>query len=107
LISINFFWQRRAARQALKELFLSPDYQRKFVWTSKQKSRLIESILIKIPLPIFYIDARNDDKWVVIDGLQRFTTIFEYLKDGFRLSSMEYLTHLNGKMFSTLERKYQ
>jgi len=91
----------------LKELFLSPDYQRKFVWTPKQKSRLIESILIKIPLPIFYIDARDDDKWVVIDGLQRLTTIFTYLDDGFRLSNMEYLKDLTGKSFSKLERKYQ
>lgn len=107
IVSSTFQAEYMLKKYKLKELFLSPDYQRKFVWTSKQKSRLIESILIKIPLPIFYIDARNDDKWVVIDGLQRFTTIFEYLKDGFRLSSMEYLTNLNGKKFSTLERKYQ
>lgn len=91
----------------LGELQLSPDYQRNFVWTSKQKSRLIESILIKIPLPIFYIDARNEDKWIVIDGLQRITTIFTYMEDEFKLSSMEYLTQLNGKKFSKLERKYQ
>jgi len=90
-----------------KELELSPDYQRNFVWTSKQKSRLIESILIKIPLPIFYIDARDEDKWVVVDGLQRLTTIFTFIDNEFRLSNLEFLHDLNGKKFDKLERKYQ
>jgi len=90
-----------------KELELSPDYQRNFVWTSKQKSRLIESILIKIPLPIFYIDSRNEDKWVVVDGLQRLTTIFTFIDNEFRLSNLEFLKELNGKKFDKLDRKYQ
>ena len=90
-----------------KELDLSPDYQRNFVWTSRQKSKLIESILIGIPLPIFYIDTRNEDKWLVIDGLQRLTTIFTYMDDEFKLMSLQYLNHLKGKKFSQLERKYQ
>lgn len=89
------------------EIQLSPDYQRNFVWTSKQKSRLIESMLIQIPLPIFYIDARDEDKWIVIDGLQRLSSIFYYLQDDFKLSNLEYLKELNGKRFSKLERKYQ
>lgn len=90
-----------------EEIQLSPDYQRNFVWTSKQKSRLIESMLIQIPLPIFYIDARDEDKWIVIDGLQRLSSIFYYLQDEFKLSNLEYLKELNGKKFSKLERKYQ
>ena len=90
-----------------EEIILSPDYQRNFVWTSKQKSRLIESMLIQIPLPIFYIDARDEDKWIVIDGLQRLSSIFYYLEDEFKLSNLEYLKELNGKKFSKLERKYQ
>ncbi len=90
-----------------EEILLSPEYQRNFVWTSKQKSRLIESMLIQIPLPIFYIDARDEDKWIVIDGLQRLSSIFYYLLDDFKLSNLEYLKELNGKKFSKLERKYQ
>lgn len=107
IISNTFQAEYLLKKYKLGELKLSPDFQRKFVWTPMQKSRLIESILIKIPLPIFYIDARNDDQWVVIDGLQRLTTIFSYLSDSFKLSSMEYLTQLNTKKFSKLERKYQ
>ncbi|RBQ29297.1 DUF262 domain-containing protein [Aliarcobacter vitoriensis] len=90
-----------------KELELSPDYQRNFVWNGKEKSRLIESIIIKIPLPLFYIDSRDEDKWIVIDGLQRLTTIFDFMDDKFKLTNMEYLDGLKGKKFSTLERKYQ
>ena len=90
-----------------EEILLSPEYQRNFVWTSKQKSRLLESMLIQIPLPIFYIDARDEDKWIVIDGLQRLSSIFYYLLDDFKLSNLEYLKELNGKKFSKLERKYQ
>lgn len=89
------------------ELILSPDYQRNFVWTAKQKSRLIESILINIPLPIFYIDARNEDKWIVIDGLQRLTSIFKFMDNEFKLTNLEYLKNLNGKKFKDLDRKFQ
>ncbi len=54
------------------ELNLTPDFQRKDgIWNPRTKSRLIESILIRIPLPAFYMDATDEDKWVVIDGLQR------------------------------------
>lgn len=90
-----------------KELELSPDYQRNFVWKSRQKSKLIESILIRIPLPTFYLDTRNEDQWVVIDGLQRLTTIFTYMDDDFKLINLQYLKHLNGKKWSKLDRKYQ
>lgn len=62
----------------LKELNLNPDFQRNEVWKDKQKSRLIESILIKIPIPSFYIDARDESNWIVIDGLQRLSTIIRY-----------------------------
>lgn len=97
----------RKFKREPKELELSPDYQRNFVWTSKQKSRLIESILIKIPLPIFYIDARDEDKMVVVDGLQRLTSIFLFLDNKFKLTNLEFLKELNGKKFTKLERKYQ
>jgi hypothetical protein len=90
-----------------KELELSPDYQRNFVWKPKQKSKLIESILIRIPLPTFYIDTRNEDQWVVIDGLQRLTTIFTYMDNQFKLTNLEYMPELNGKYWKSLDRKYQ
>ncbi|WP_373002627.1 DUF262 domain-containing protein [Sulfurimonas sp.] len=90
-----------------KELELSPDYQRNFVWKPRQRSKLIESILIRIPLPTFYIDTRNEDQWIVIDGLQRLTSIFTYIDNEYKLINLQYLTHLNGKKWKDLDRKYQ
>jgi len=91
----------------LGELNLNPDFQRNEVWKIKQKSRLIESILIKIPIPSFYIDARDEANWIVIDGLQRLSTIIRYMKDEFRLKDIEFLKELDGKKFSELDRNFQ
>jgi hypothetical protein len=91
----------------LGELNLNPDFQRNEVWKIKQKSRLIESILIKIPIPSFYIDARDESNWIVIDGLQRLSTIIRYMKDEFLLKDLEFLKELDEKKFSQLDRNFQ
>ena len=58
------------------EIDLLPDFQRRAgLWTNIQKSQLIESLILRIPLPAFYFDASNNDKWIVIDGLQRLTKV--------------------------------
>ncbi|TAE60952.1 MAG: DUF262 domain-containing protein [Nostocales cyanobacterium] len=97
---------RRIGQEALN---LSPDFQRQAgIWTPDAKSRLIESILIRIPLPAFYIDATNDDQWVVVDGLQRLSALKEFVTDNkLILTGLEYLKHLNGKTYKELEPKYQ
>jgi Protein of unknown function DUF262 len=92
-----------------QELDLAPGFQRKGgIWKNDAQSRLIESMLIRIPLPAFYMDATNDEKWLVVDGLQRLTTLKRFMiaKD-LRLSGMEFLTHLNGKSYDELPRNYQ
>ena len=62
------------------ELEFDSSFQRKSgLWNKKQKSQLIESIFLKIPLPAFYFDASDDDKWQIIDGLQRIGTIKEFV----------------------------
>ncbi len=98
---------RLVKRYDEKTLNLNPDFQRNEVWKSKQRSRLIESILIKIPIPSFYIDARNESNWIVIDGLQRLSSIIRYIKDEYVLEDLEFLKDLEGKKFSDLERTYQ
>lgn len=62
-----------------KEIDIHPDFQRFFRWTLVQKSRLIESLLLGIPIPPIFVSQRNDGIWDVIDGLQRLSTIFEFL----------------------------
>lgn len=91
----------------LGELNLNPDFQRNEVWQIRQKSRLIESILIKIPIPSFYIDARDESNWIVIDGLQRLSTIIRYMKNEYALKDLEFLQELEGKKFSQLDRNFQ
>jgi uncharacterized protein with ParB-like and HNH nuclease domain len=92
-----------------EELDLTPDFQRKDgIWNPRTKSRLIESILIRIPLPAFYMDATDEDKWVVIDGLQRLTTLKMFVNDkSLKLSELEFLTHLENTTFDELPRNLQ
>lgn len=59
------------------DLDIHPEFQRLFRWSDEQKSNLIESILLGIPLPTIFVSQRNDGVWDVIDGLQRLSTIFQ------------------------------
>lgn len=91
-----------------KEIDLQPDFQRHVVWDDVRQSRLIESILIRIPLPAFYLDARDEDKWLIVDGLQRLYTLDRfYNKNTLALKNLEFLKELDGKPFSQLPRKFQ
>ncbi|MDZ4720297.1 MAG: DUF262 domain-containing protein [Roseiflexaceae bacterium] len=86
-----------------KSINLAPDFQRNFVWNDTRKSRLIESILLRIPLPAFYLDAAIDDTWLVVDGLQRLSTLDDFLNKGkLVLSNLEFLIELEGKHFKEL-----
>lgn len=73
------------------DIDMNPDFQRNFVWNSLQKSRLIESILLRIPLPMFYFSEDEEGRLSVIDGLQRLTTINEFMDNKFPLQNLEYL----------------
>jgi len=88
---------------------LQPGFQRKSnIWKPEVQSRLIESILIRIPIPVFYMDTRNEDKWVIVDGLQRLTALKRYILDqNLKLNGLEFLTELEGKIFDDLPPKYQ
>lgn len=88
-----------------KELDLAPDFQRAFVWNTKQQIRLIESILLGIPLPAFYFNQDKDGAQQVIDGVQRLTTIKHFMSNQLELKEehLEYLSPLKGATFSTLD----
>nr|WP_242031418.1 DUF262 domain-containing protein [Coleofasciculus sp. FACHB-T130] len=90
------------------EIDLTPEFQRQAVWNNIAKSRLIESILIRIPIPSFYIDATNEAKWLVIDGLQRLTTLKEFILDKqLKLTGLQSFTQFNGKIYDEIPRNYQ
>lgn len=61
------------------EINMAPGFQRHGVWTKEQQSRLIESLILKIPIPTFYFNAVDEGEWVVIDGLQRMTAFNDFL----------------------------
>lgn len=98
------------------EIDLSPEFQRNSnLWSMEQQSRLIESLMLKIPIPTFYFNATDDDKWIVIDGLQRLSAFQNflvgnedsngnYIKE--QLIGLEYMTDFNGFTFDDLPRQY-
>ena len=97
---------RRINEEALD---LAPDFQRHAnIWKPDAQSRLIESIIIRIPLPAFYIDATDEDKWLVVDGIQRLFALKQFVNDKkLKLTGLEYLKNLEGKTFEKLDRRYQ
>lgn len=84
-------------------------FQRKDdLWDKTKQSRLIESILIRFPLPAFFFDATDDNNWLVVDGLQRLSSIRNFVVDKSQpLTNMEFLTHLNGKYWDDLPENLQ
>lgn len=111
---INIFTREPTIEQLLRRineeaLDLAPDFQRHAnIWKDDAKSRLIESILIRIPLPAFYIDATNEDKWLVVDGLQRLSALKQFMSDKkLKLCGLEYLLNLEGKNYNEIGRRYQ
>ena len=88
---------------------LDPDYQRRHRWDDKTSSRLIESLILNIPIPIVYISQDVDVdldteeyRYSVIDGQQRLTSIFNFLKNKFSLIGLETLSELNGCFYKDL-----
>jgi len=86
-------------------LNLSPEYQRNLVWDEKRKSALIESLLLRIPIPAFYLDEDSDGNKNIIDGMQRLSTIHSYVNNEFSLTKMQYLSRCEKKYFRDLEPK--
>ncbi len=96
------------------DILLEPDFQRRpDLWNPTQQSRLIESLMIRIPLPSFYFDSADDDKLIVVDGLQRLYAIKKFMvldlddKDRLVLTGLEYLKEYEGKKFEDLPPSIQ
>lgn len=88
-------------------LIIRPEFQRNIVWDIKRKSLLIESLMLKIPIPAFYLDEDEVGMKTVIDGMQRLSTIHDFLQDKFKLRGLQYLTQCEKKTFSQLDPKYR
>ena len=92
-------------------LNLQPDFQRKAgIWNTVKRSRLIESLLLRIPLPSFYVSQTENEDWEVVDGVQRLTAISHFVPsneaqpagESLALTGLQYLREFDGKRFSDL-----
>ncbi len=87
------------------KLILDPDFQRKYKWDKEgweRASKFIESCLMRIPLPSCYFAEIEGGKHIVIDGVQRLTTIVKYFNDEFSLEGLSVFKELEGKLFSEI-----
>lgn len=84
------------------ELYV-PEYQREFVWDEIRQSRLIESIILGLPIPIIFVAENYNGRLEIVDGSQRIRTLAEYLESSLELVELERLTTLNGSKFSDLD----
>lgn len=102
-----------------EELNAAPAYQRKFRWSEEAESRLIESLLLGLPVPSIFVATNEDFTWEVVDGLQRLSTLVHFIGDSaqllaqvgkdkpLRLEGLDKLTELNGTDFGGLDDEVQ
>lgn len=104
--------ETRSVSEAVKRIkagryAMNPDFQRDFVWPKDKQSKLIESCIMRIPLPVFYVAEGQDGRVTVVDGLQRLSTFVRFLKDELRLTGLGKDHPLKDKTFSELPLHFQ
>ena len=102
---------RRTVHDVLRRIsrgtyVMNPDFQRDFIWPEDKQSKLIESVIMRIPLPVFYMAEDNEGRMVVVDGLQRLSTFNQFVNGDLRLRLPD-RDELNGKRFADLSPKFQ
>ena len=83
---------------------MDPDFQRDFIWPEDKQSKLIESVLMRVPLPVFYVAEDDQGRMVVVDGLQRLSTFKRFVNGELRLTLPDQ-DELNNKRFNDLSPK--
>ena len=84
-----------------------PDFQRRYVWSDRQASRLIESLIIQCPIPVIYLNQERDEGFSVIDGNQRLRSIRRFLENEFGLTGLTSYPELGGLTFEELDKRFQ
>lgn len=84
-----------------------PEFQRRYVWSDRQASRLIESLIIQCPIPVIYLNQERDESFSVIDGNQRLRSLERFHQDDFALSGLTSYPELVGLTFSQLDKRFQ
>lgn len=86
-------------------LNLRPEYQRRLRWSTKQRSLLIESLLLNIPIPPIFLYESDLARYEVMDGQQRLNAVHQYLENDFELTGLEKLTYLTARRYKALPPK--
>ena len=89
------------------EIYWNSDVQRSFAWQPECQSWLIESLLLRIPIPVFYVAADEGSNWSVVDGVQRLSAIYNFVTGEFSLNRLEYFVRFDGKHYYDLPRPMQ
>jgi len=84
------------------DIEIAPRFQRHFIWDKTRQSRLIESVFLGLPLPAIYLSEYDDGRMTIVDGLQRISTIRDFVNNKLCLCNMEYFEFCNGKTFAEL-----
>ena len=89
------------------DIILNPEYQRNYVYDVKRASKVIESILLEIPLPAIFANEEQDGSMEIIDGVQRITSIIKFIDGEYKLTGLDILSEYNDKTFKdfTQEQK--
>ncbi|QDE38025.1 DUF262 domain-containing protein [Luteibacter pinisoli] len=82
-----------------------PNFQRRYVWSDRQASRLVESLIIQCPIPVIYLNQERDETFSVIDGNQRLNSLKRFLADEFALTGMTSYPELSGLYCSQLDKR--
>ena len=85
---------------------MDPDFQRDFIWPEDKQSKLIESVLMRVPLPVFYVAEDDQGRMVIVDGLQRLWTFKRFVNGDLRLT-LPSQAELHNKRFDDLSPKLQ
>jgi len=85
---------------------MEPDFQRNFIWGVKRQSQLIESVIMRIPLPVFYLAENEEGKMIVVDGLQRLNTLHRFVNDKLSLKLPD-RDDIHGKNSPSLSQRFK
>jgi hypothetical protein len=89
------------------KLVVDPEWQRQYVWDRRRASRLIESLIIDLPIPVIYLAINDQGSYEVIDGLQRLTSVFDFFDNKYALAGLEIRSRWNGSFFKDLPTELQ
>lgn len=98
----TLFELNRRFNASPKRVILDSDFQREDVWSPEGKAELVESVLMGLPLPIFYFSQDKYGNLIVVDGRQRLTALFSYMNDDYKLKNLKILPDVNDRKFSEL-----